>query len=531
MTTSEPRVKDLHLSRASFDAAIFDLDGVLTRTARVHAEAWKETLDEYLKQRAERRREDLVPFDAETDYRTYVDGRPRDEGARAFLESRGVRVPHGTEADAPDLETVWGLANRKRDRFLDLLKARGVEVDAGCVALVLDLRSAGVKTAVVSSSRNCRAVLDLAGLTDHFDAVLAGEDRASLRLAGKPAPDMFLEAARRLAVDPGRGVVFEDALVGVEAGRRGGFGCVVGVDRLGNGAALLAAGAHVTVTDLAHVTLGEWPDALSSTATLPSALAEAEQLFAGFGDGRPFVFLDYDGTLTPIVSRPQDARLPEETRRVLADLARSVPVGIVSGRDLRDVSDLVALEGLYYAGSHGFEIRGPDGTRLDAGPGDAFVPVLDQAECELRTSLQGIAGAAIERKRFTIAVHYRNVDDAEVRRINEAVEAVVAAREQLRRTEGKKVFELQPRIQWHKGKAVALLTQVIERVEGPGVPVYVGDDMTDEDAFLAVAHDGLPIVVRDDPRPTFARYALESPTEVRRFLQMLRTFLAGTHRP
>lgn len=255
MTSGEPAMALVRLARESFDAAVFDLDGVLVRTARVHALAWKDTFDHYLARRAARAGQAWRPFDAGVDYRTYVDGRPRDAGVRGFLESRGIRLPEGTPADGPDLETVWGLGNRKRDRFLELLRAQGVEVDAHATAVAGAFRGAGLGTAVVSSSRNCRLILESAGLSAAFDTVVDGNELASHGLAGKPAPDMFLEAARRLAVDPARAVVFEDALADVQAGRRGGFGCVVGVDRSGGSAALLAAGAHITVSDLADVTL------------------------------------------------------------------------------------------------------------------------------------------------------------------------------------------------------------------------------------------------------------------------------------
>lgn len=212
---------------------------------------------------------------------------------------------------------------------------------------------------------------------------------------------------------------------------------------------------------------------------------------------------------------------------MLRDLVRSVPVTIVSGHDLDDVRALVAVEGACYAGSHGFEIQGADGARLDGGPGEAFGPVLDRAESELRAALEGMAGAAVERKRFTVAVHYRNVSEADVPRVVAAVGAVATAHPPLRRTEGKKVFELQPRIDWHKGRAVELLMRVLGCTEGRGVPLYLGDDVTDEDAFRAVAPDGVAIVVSDEPRPTYARYALENPVEVRRFLERLRTFVVG----
>jgi alpha,alpha-trehalase len=263
---------------------------------------------------------------------------------------------------------------------------------------------------------------------------------------------------------------------------------------------------------------------------LPSALAEAARLLPRTTGHHTCVFLDYDGTLTPIVARPEDARLDELTRCVLSDLAHRVPVTIVSGRDLRDVRALVAVDGLHYAGSHGFEIQAPDGRRIDAGPGDAFLPALDRAEADLRDALEGLAGAQVDRKRFTVAVHYRNVREGEVPRVVAAVDAVAAVHPELGRAEGKKVFELRPRIQWDKGHAVALLVEVLGCDPARDVLVYVGDDLTDEDAFRAVAPRGLAIVVSDEPRPTCARYRLRDPSEVRTFLEALREVVAGEAR-
>lgn len=522
----------VRLWRGSFDAVVLDLDGVLTRTAHVHAAAWKEMFDDYLRGRSAARGEAFVPFDADADYRRFVDGRPSEEGAACFLASRGIHLPPGTETDPPDRETVWGLGNRKRDRFLDLVTGHGVGVHEEAVAFARRARLSHVGTAVVSSSRDCRTILEAAALLPLFDVIVDGVERARCKLAGKPAPDTFLEAARRLGVDPRRAVVVEDAIAGVSAGRRGGFGCVVGIDPANQGAALRVAGADFTVRDLSEVVMVEDErGALRPTVSLPSALERLDELLALAGRRRLAVFLDYDGTLTPIVLRPQDARLPEEARRVLRCLAQSVPVTVVSGRDLRDVRDLVAVEGIFYAGSHGFEIAGVDGVRLDAGPGDRFLPALERAERDLREALGLIPGVVVERKRFAVAVHFRGASDEDVPRAAGIVDAVATRHRGLCRTEGKRVFELRPDIEWHKGTAVRHLMSVMGLPTGDGFPVYVGDDLTDEDAFLAIACDGLPIVVREEPRLTFARHALDNAGEVLRFLEALRRLVAGGGRP
>ena len=232
-----------------YAAVLFDLDGVLTSTATQHFAAWKATFDDLLRAQAERTATPFVPFE-HTDYLRHVDGLPRFDGVRSFLAARGIQVPEGAADDPPDADTVHGLGNRKNDLVNAFIASEGVEVFAGSVALVEQLRARGVRTAVVSSSRNCLAVLKAAGIVDLFDARVDGVVAAELGLPGKPAPDTFLEAARRLDVSPGEAVVVEDALSGVEAGRAGGFGLVVGVDRAGQAQALRQAGADVVVSDL-----------------------------------------------------------------------------------------------------------------------------------------------------------------------------------------------------------------------------------------------------------------------------------------
>ncbi|GEC08803.1 hydrolase [Streptomyces spinoverrucosus] len=237
-------------------ACLFDLDGVLTQTAKVHAAAWKETFDAFLRQRAEREGATFVPFDAVKDYDDYVDGRPRQDGVRTFLASRGIELPEGSPDDGPDRETVHGVGNRKNELVLRMIREHGVEAYEGSVAFVRAAREAGLRRAVVSSSANCRDVLIAAGIEDLFEGRVDGITTREQGLRGKPAPDTYLAGARLLDVDPGAAAVFEDALAGVEAGRAGHFGVVVGVDRVGQAAELRRHGADLVVTDLAQLLEG-----------------------------------------------------------------------------------------------------------------------------------------------------------------------------------------------------------------------------------------------------------------------------------
>lgn len=238
------------LSRSAFDAVLFDLDGVITQTAVVHAGAWKRLFDEYLAARARRLGVPFQPFDVDADYRTYVDGKSRYDGVRSFLASRGIAPLEGTPDDPPDAETVCGLGNRKNRYFREHLRQHGVMVYDTTVEFVRQVRAYGLRTALVSSSQNAAEVLEAADIQALFDARVDGAEIARLGLPGKPAPDMFLEAARRLGTAPVRAVVVEDAESGVAAGRAGGFGLVIGVDRDGHGETLREHGAHVVVTDL-----------------------------------------------------------------------------------------------------------------------------------------------------------------------------------------------------------------------------------------------------------------------------------------
>lgn len=241
------------IARDRFDAVLFDLDGVLTATARLHAACWKRMFDEYLQRRAADTGEPFREFSIATDYRRYVDGKLRYDGVASFLRSRGIDLPHGGPDDPPDLETVCGLGNRKNELIGELLETDGVDVYDASVAWVRELRREGFATAVVSASKNCERVLRAAGIDDLFEVRIDGVVAGELGLAGKPAPDTFLEGARRLGVEPKRSVVVEDAVSGVEAGRAGGFGMVVGVDRTGNREALRAGGADLVVADLGEL--------------------------------------------------------------------------------------------------------------------------------------------------------------------------------------------------------------------------------------------------------------------------------------
>ncbi|HET9876061.1 MAG TPA: trehalose-phosphatase [Mycobacterium sp.] len=379
----------------------------------------------------------------------------------------------------------------------------GVPVFGSTVALVRQLRQAGVRTAVFSSSRNCAAALAAAGLSDLFDARGGG----------------LAEAADRLAVRPGRSVVVADGEAGVAAGRSGGFALVIGVDRTGteHGESLRRLGADVVAADLGEVTVRTGDRRMSA---LPSAMTAIELT----ATRHPAVFFDFDGTLSDIVDDPDSARLTAGAADALRSLAARCPVAVLSGRDLADVQQRIGLAGIWYAGSHGFELTGPDGTHHQNDAAASALPVLTDAAAGLAAQLDPVAGVVVEHKRFAVAVHYRNAARQNVGDVTAAVRAA-GQRCALRVTTGREVIELRPDIDWDKGKTLRWITDRLSRGEtGSLLPIYLGDDITDEDAFDAVRRDGVGIIVRhtdDGDRATAASFALDSPRQVSEFAEQL----------
>jgi len=505
------------------DAVLFDLDGVVTDTASLHEAAWKDMFDGYLQTRSASDTENHEPFTA-ADYRHHIDGKARYDGVRDFLAARGITLPWGSPADSAGdgaAATVCALGNRKQRLFAARI-ADGVPVFATTIALVKQLAEAGVRVGVFSASRNCAEVLSSAGIGDLFAAKVDGVIAGDLQLPGKPDPAVLLETARRLGVRPGRAVIVEDSEAGARAGRDGGFALVIGVDRSGDRAELLrACGADTVVRDLAEVGVRTIDRRMS---TLPDALRSFTQISAVIGARRTAFFFDFDGTLSEIVDDPAAAVLVPGAKAALTALATWYPVAVLSGRGLSDIRDRIDIPGLWYAGSHGFEMLGPDGSEYSNEKAGAAVPGLAAAAAELAERFAPIDGVAVEHKRYAVAVHYRNAAADAAPTITAAVHNL-GSRLGLKVTSGRMVVELRPDIDWDKGRT---LGWIAERMSGdaPLLPIFIGDDLTDEDAFDAVLHDGIGIVVRhteDGDRATAARFSLDDPDRVREFIQRLIT--------
>jgi alpha,alpha-trehalase len=516
------------ISKKYFDAVIFDLDGVVTKTMSTHALAWKKAFDEFLSQ-YEGSSSAAKPFDIETDYMIYVDGKPRLEGIKSFLLSRKIYLSEGNPKDLPGFMSIHALGNLKNGYFLEQVKKHGVEVYQSTLEFIRKLKAQGIKTGIISSSKNCALILDSAGLAEMFEVRVDGVDLVKLNIPGKPAPDMFLEAARQLGVNPSRTVVIEDAVSGAQAGKAGNFGLVIGISRLNNAKDLLKHGAHVVVNDASEISVAPDIPAPGQPRELGSAIDNFGEIKTMTAKKSIAVFLDYDGTLTPIVDTPEKAILSQQMRDALTDLSHHCVVGIISGRDMKNVKNMVNIDSLIYAGSHGFEITGPMKLEDSSSQGTAFLPVLDRAEKELTETLGHIKGLLVERKKFAIAVHYRLVDPAQVPDVAHFVDEVASWHKELRKTYGKKVFELQPNIDWNKGKALLFLLKTLELDNKNVLPFYIGDDVTDEDAFRALKDKGIGIVVWDKPFPTAARYSLKNTDEVQKLLSMFIPICGGTH--
>ncbi|WP_375260258.1 trehalose-phosphatase [Citreimonas sp.] len=397
-----------------------------------------------------------------------------------------------------------------------LTGADGTPVLDDAADMIRGLKAAGIAVGIVSDDDRTTKALNDADLTSLVDAVSDETGSAAL-------PDRLHEIARHLGSMPG-----ETALVGatprtVGAGSAARLGLVIGADRHDDSGqhrhALRSGGADLVTRDLRQLLL---PDGgLRTLDRLPLIWDRLDAVRARIGARPVATFLDFDGTLSPIVADFRAASIPDETRDAVARLAGCCPVAVISGRDLQDVRARVGLEDVIYAGSHGFDIAGPDGLEARPDEAEGFLQPIADADAALHEALSGVEGADVERKTFSVAVHYRRVAEQDVPTIENAVDRIVADRKMLRKGRGKMVFEIQPRADWDKGRAVAWLLENTRLGTDDALPVYFGDDLTDEDAFGALSGSGLCIAVRGGGRATLADYALADTDDVRRFVLWL----------
>lgn len=525
------------MAGSDFKCVIFDLDGVVTATASVHAKAWKETFDEYMRMREKRDKEPFKEFTHESDYLKYVDGKPRYDGVANFLESRNISIPKGESSDSANEETVCGLGNKKNEIFLNLIKENGAEVYKTTVEFIKNLKKTGIRIGVASSSRNCKLILESTGLDVLFETRVDGVESEKLGLKGKPEGDIFVTAAHQLGCAPFESAIVEDASSGVMAGRNGGFSLVIGIARKDNENELLSNCADIVVRDLADVDISwikdwfqkrprpvwaSWEKIEAPVSTKgpliinPSYFKNAKSVFDG--SRKIAFFFDYDGTLTPIVSRPELAILGDDMKKVLMSLSEKHLVSIVSGRMREDVQSMVGIKGINYVGSHGFDILMP-GRSLVEPRAQAAIPVISNIVKYIKAELDGVSGVIIEDKKFSTAIHYRLVEEADLPKVKGVVQTALSSSDSLRCMEGKKVFEIMPDIDWDKGKAIKWVVETLGISWSDHSVVYIGDDVTDEYAFRSVRVRGTGILVSDEDRPSSADFILESCDDVRRLIE------------
>ncbi len=513
-------------------AVLFDMDGVITATASLHFKAWKQTFDELLKRIGQQE------FSRE-DYLKYVDGKPRYQGVHDFLVSRGIDLPWGEPSDKPSFDTICGIGNAKNEKFRTLVDKLGVEVFESSLKFIRELKRSNVKVGLISASKNCRHIIGKAGIENLFDVIVDGVKASELKLAPKPEPDIFIQAALELGVSPAETVVVEDAIAGVEAGRNGGFKMVIGIARNNRPEELFKGGADIAVSDLSQISLEDlkrwfsrepvylfdaWQE---EPVTLfrddprynPIYKLPAREIF--FGTKEVALFLDYDGTLTPIVSRPELAILSEDMRRLIKELNRRYFVAVVSGRAREDVENLVKIPELPYSGSHGFDIR--IGQQVMIHPeARKLIPLMAKLADEFERELGSIPGLLIERKQFSFAIHYRLVDENRyLKKIEETVNVKTSDIPEVRVMHGKKVFEILPAFPWDKGKAVRWIMKALKVGWDTHSIIYIGDDITDEYAFRVLQGRGAGILVSETSRPSSANFYLKSVDDVQKLFKLM----------
>jgi len=539
------------MEKIAFQSVIFDLDGVVTKTAKVHAHAWKNTFDEYLKFREKNYCEPFREFTYQNDYLPFVDGKPRYQGVKTFLKSRKIDIPFGDPSDSPDKETVCGIGNKKNKLFNELLQEEAAEVFNSTITLIKSLKEYDIKIGVASSSKNCLPILKSVNLEHLFETMVDGIVSAKLNLKGKPEGDIFVTAAKNLGTLSENSVVVEDASSGVEAGRNGGFGLVLGVAREKNEEELIKHGADLVVPDLSEINvqiINDWfyrkpkpffqnyDNLANAPGILPKEHIDGKKLFinpAYLRSGKSVVdtdkklvfFLDYDGTLTPIVDSPELAVISKDMKQTVEKLAKIHTVAVVSGRMRENVQNLVGIKDIFYAGSHGFDIKGPGGFTMIHPIAEKTIPLVAEIIEQLKEKFKNIEGALIEEKKFSVAAHYRKVKKEEdLQFIERTVNEIIQKYDKLRLLKGKKVFEILPNIDWDKGKAVRWIMGALEIPWDKTSTFYIGDDTTDEYAFRTVITRGTAILVTNDPsKPSVADFQLNSPKEVKKFFERVIT--------
>ncbi|HZH74028.1 MAG TPA: trehalose-phosphatase [Mariniphaga sp.] len=504
-------------------ALIIDMSEVIVRTAAINKTAWEAIINEYF------RLNKLPQSFSEEDYHKWFEGKPRFDRVKQFFNSYNINLHFGSQNEPADFNTICGLEKKKSKLFSHLLREGHLHVYEKAVAQIRAWKEKGIKTAIVSSDENFKKALKRSELKDLFDIKIDGHASRKMGFKEKPEADLYLEAVKELGYPPESCILFDDTVAGVQAGSKANFGLVVGVNRRQNKKQLSEGGADIVIDNFDELDLYNDPDIKLwfSQPTLPFA-SQYVRIMEAVSQKTPVLFLDYDGTLTPIVQNPDDAVISEEMKNVLKDCASVFTVAAVSGRDMDDLQQKIGLNELIYAGSHGFRISGPDGLYHEHEKTREILPLLDQFEKDLQLEFNNkIKGVQFERKRYAIAIHYRNASMEDYPEIKKKVIKLLQGSESLKMDEGKKIIEVKPAIEWDKGKAVLWILEKLGLTDkNKYIPIYIGDDTTDEDAYKSLTGWGLGIQVGPGAESSAAQYRIKNVYQVRILLKELAQSIA-----
>jgi trehalose 6-phosphate phosphatase len=380
---------------------------------------------------------------------------------------------------------------------------------------------------MVSSDEQFTKIPDTEDFQQLFDIKVDGSTAKKMGLKEKPEADLFMEAVKQTGLAPGECALFDSTVCGLQAASKASFGLVAGIPKKNNAKELSENGADLVIDDFNEFDLLNDPEIKARFKyPIPSFASEYSKIGELLHDKIPVIFLDYDGTLTPIVKRPEDAILSDEMHDVLKACASKLHVAVVSGRDMVDLKNRVNIDEIIYAGSHGFRISGPKGLYMEHEKSASLLPHLDEIEKQLLQLFSGkYEGVQIERKRYAIAVHYRNARKEDISGVKKLVNELVEKTSEFKTGEGKMILEIKPKIDWHKGKAVHWILEKLDLTDrNKYLPVYIGDDVTDEDAYESLADWGISIQVGPGAVPSASKFRLKNIYQVRIFLKEFTKF-------
>ena len=489
-----------------YSGIILDVDGVITDTRNYHFEAWKDILDDYLSRKNETKK--FTRFD----YEKYVDGRIRSEGIRNFFRAYNIEVLD---------EEVRRIGDQKNQAYQNFLKISPPKLFPEVIECLKSWKGKGIKIAVVSSSQSGRMIVDNLKIKNLIDICIDGIDGHEMNLRSKPEPDYFNEAVKQLGLQNSECALVEDSIIGIEAGKKMGLMTIYGMSRVGQTPAkqLYQSGADVVIKSLLEI--GIMKNAISSWEDIKDHIGEREIA----------LFIDFDGTLSNIVSSPIEAKILESSQVIIKDLSKAIKIAVVSGRDRIDVKGKVAIENIFYLGCHGLDMSGPGCFHYRVDDAEKYLPELEEATQALKDSTSEIKGILIEKKPFATAVHYRMSPEEAEGKVFEISQKILSTYPHLKIKKGKKVIEFMPKVDWDKGQAIKKLCEILDINSKSTMPVYIGDDETDEDAFHELHGKGIGIRVDGNANPdTYANYVLNDPSEVSRFLEILSETYTGNNK-